>query len=48
MEKLKISGSDLKNADETTPIPSYFLDFYTETKMLQEKVLNTCSFYYAC
>ena len=31
-------GSDLKNADENTPFPASFLDFYTETKMMQEKV----------
>ena len=31
-------GTDLKNAPETTPYPTSFLDYYTETKMLQEKV----------
>lgn len=33
------AGHDLKNADESTPYAESYLDLYTETKMLQEKLV---------
>ena len=33
------NGQDLRNAREDTPFPTHYIDYYTETKMLQEQLV---------
>ncbi len=35
-----MAGNDIKNGDESLPFPDSYLDYYTETKMMQERVIN--------